>query len=98
MHDCVLIGAVDSAGVCLGTIGEYRTANGLKAIGIGGATIAANSKGNLEVGAIVATFFNDMLWVGVKADTTDSHFTSLVHDAKATVGIVVSDAVRKLMK
>ena len=98
MHDCILVSEVNSAGVCIGTLAEVKTASGNKLIGIGGATIAANEKGSLEVGGTVFTVFNDMLWVGFKDDTKDTSFNSLGKDIKVSVGIVVSDAVRKLMK
>ncbi len=98
MHDCVLVSGVNSAGICVGTIAEVRNNAGVKMIGIGGATIAANEKGSLEIGATILTGFNDMLWLGFKADTKDTSINSLGKDMKVSVGIVVSDAIRKLIK
>ena len=86
--DCVLTGSnTDSGNVCYGTLLEYKTATGLKAIGFGGFAGGITSEHKASVNFMGFTFFNDMLWTGVNVNTEKLKINNLKENITAVIGV-----------
>lgn len=84
-----------SAGVFIGTIGEVKLESGKKLLGLGGASFHVGDTGNLVVGIVPVTLFDDMIQLGISMDMTDFRWDD-PDDYLFSVGFSASELVNKL--
>lgn len=86
-----------SAGVFIGTIGEVKLESGKKLLGLGGASFHVGDTGNLVVGVVPVTLFDDTVQFGVSVDMSDFRWDD-PNDYLFSVGFSASGLVNKLWK
>lgn len=86
-----------SAGVFIGTIGEVKLESGKKLLGLGGASFHVGDTGNMVIGIIPVTLFDDTVQLGVSADMSDFRWND-PEDYLFSVGFSASGLVKKLWK
>lgn len=84
-----------SAGVFIGTIGEVKLESGKKLLGIGGVSLHVGDTGNLVVGVVPVTLFDDMIQLGIAVDMSDFMWNDK-EDYLFSVGFSASGLVNKL--
>lgn len=86
-----------SAGVFIGTIGEVKLESGKKLLGLGGASFHIGDSGNMVVGIVPITLFDDVVQLGVSMDMSDFRWND-PEDYLFSVGFSASGLVNKLWK
>ena len=84
-----------SAGVFIGTLGEVKLESGKKLLGLGGVSFHVGDSGNMVVGIVPVTLFDDMFQLGVSADLSDFRWDD-PDDYLFSVGFSASGLVNKL--
>lgn len=84
-----------SAGVFIGTIGEVKLESGKKLLGLGGASFHIGDSGNMVVGIVPVTLFDDVVQLGVSMDMSDFRWND-PEDYLFSVGFSASGLVNKL--
>lgn len=84
-----------SAGVFIGTIGEVKLDSGKKLLGLGGASFHVGDSGNMVVGIVPVTLFDDVVQLGVSMDMSDFRWND-PEDYLFSVGFSASGLVNKL--
>ena len=86
--DCTLTGQnIDSANVCYGTLAEYKTVSGMKALGFGGIGTGVTAEHKLSLNIMVLSAFNDVLWTGFNINTENITIQNLKENVKAVIGV-----------
>lgn len=86
-----------SAGVFIGTIGEVKLESGKKLLGLGGASFHVGDTGNMVVGIVPVTLFDDTIQLGIAVDMSDFRWND-PEDYLFSVGFSASGLVNKLWK
>lgn len=86
-----------SAGVFIGTLGEVKLESGKKLLGLGGASFHVGDTGNMVVGIVPVTLFDDVVQFGVSVDMSDFRWND-PEDYLFSVGFSASGLVGKLWK
>ena len=86
-----------SAGVFIGTLGEVKLSSGKKLLGLGGASFHIGDSGNMVVGVVPVTLFDDMVQFGVSMDMSDFRWNN-PENYLFSVGFSASGLVNKLWK
>lgn len=84
-----------SAGVFIGTIGEVKLDSGKKLLGLGGASFHVGDTGNMVVGIVPVTLFDDVVQLGISMDMSDFKWMD-PEDYLFSVGFSASGLVNKL--
>ena len=84
-----------SAGVFIGTLGEVKLESGKKLLGLGGASFHVGDSGNMVVGIVPVTLFDDMVQFGLAVDMSDFRWND-PEDYLFSVGFSASGLVNKL--
>ena len=84
-----------SAGVFIGTIGEVKLESGKKLLGLGGAAFHVGDTGNMVVGIVPVTLFDDIVQFGISMDMSDFRWDD-PEDYLFSVGFSASGVVNKL--
>ena len=86
-----------SAGEFIGTLGEVKLSSGKKLLGLGGASFHIGDSGNMVVGVVPVTLFDDMVQFGVSMDMSDFRWNN-PENYLFSVGFSASGLVNKLWK